>query len=320
MATTDNKIINGSGLSKLSSQIKSYVNDKTEISVGATAPTDNKIKLWVDTSATGEIAWNDITGKPDLATKSEVQQVEDKIPAPYTLPKATTSTLGGVMPDGSTITIADGVISSQTAGAIYKTLPEGSLENYLDSSVNKAWIIDWANNPDKYIVDIRGSKVIRTDKSGSTFYYYFPNSNYSDEISYYYIYFTDNNFTEISSNQPSWSTAGTHFLTENNWQNYITISGGGDWQNTTWTGDSNLYQAKEVVIFWQDTQSNYHQTYLNVGCDPNGNTGSTWGSSNWLNTQIYLDKWSEYNGAYINYDGSNVNTSNCSINSICYKT
>lgn len=64
MATTDNKIINGSGLSKLSSQIKSYVNDKTEISVGATAPTDNKIKLWVDTSATGEIAWNDITDKP----------------------------------------------------------------------------------------------------------------------------------------------------------------------------------------------------------------------------------------------------------------
>lgn len=116
MATTDNKIINGSGLSKLSSQIKSYVNDKTEISVGATAPTDNKIKLWVDTSATGEIAWNDITDKPDLATKSEVQQVEDKIPAPYTLPKATTSTLGGVMPDGSTITVADGVISAVGSG------------------------------------------------------------------------------------------------------------------------------------------------------------------------------------------------------------
>ena len=64
MATTDNKIINGSGLSELSSQIKSYVNDKTEISVGATAPTDNKIKLWVDTSATGGVAWDDITGKP----------------------------------------------------------------------------------------------------------------------------------------------------------------------------------------------------------------------------------------------------------------
>lgn len=117
MATTDNKIINGSGLSELSSQIKSYVNNKTEISVGATAPTDNKIKLWVDTSATGEIAWNDITGKPDLATKSEVQQVEGKIPAPYTLPKATTSTLGGVMPDGSTITIDNtGIISAVGSG------------------------------------------------------------------------------------------------------------------------------------------------------------------------------------------------------------
>lgn len=61
MATTDNKIINGSGLSKLSSQIKSYVNDKTEISVGAVAPTDNKIKLWVDTSATGSTSANEVS-------------------------------------------------------------------------------------------------------------------------------------------------------------------------------------------------------------------------------------------------------------------
>lgn len=257
--------------------------------------------------------------KPD-GTTTTIDK-DGTIHAHYTLPVATTTTIGGVKPDGTTITIdSNGVISSQTAGAIYKTLPESFLEDYLKNPVNKAWIIDWANNPDKYIVDVNGCKVIRTDKSGSTFYYYFPNRNYSDELSYYYINFTNNNFTEISSNQPSYATAGTHFLTESNWQNYITLSGGGDWQNTTWTGDSNLYQAKEVVIFWQDTQSNYHQTYLNVGCDPNGNTGSTWGSTNWLNTQIYLDKWDEYNGAYITYDGSNVNSSNCSINSICYKT
>lgn len=63
MATTDNKIINGSGLSELSSQIKSYINDKTEISVGATAPTDNKIKLWVDTSATGSTSANEVSFK-----------------------------------------------------------------------------------------------------------------------------------------------------------------------------------------------------------------------------------------------------------------
>lgn len=78
MATTDNKIINGSGLSKLSSQIKSYVNDKTEISVGAVAPTDNKIKLWVDTSAVGGVAWNDITDKPDLSGYATMTEVENK--------------------------------------------------------------------------------------------------------------------------------------------------------------------------------------------------------------------------------------------------
>lgn len=72
------KIINGSGLSELSSQIKSYVNDKTEISVGATAPTDTKIKLWVDTSATGGVAWSDITDKPDLSGYTTMAEVESK--------------------------------------------------------------------------------------------------------------------------------------------------------------------------------------------------------------------------------------------------
>lgn len=76
MAT--DKILNGSGLSKLSSQIKSYVNDKTEISVGATAPTDTKIKLWVDTSATGGVAWNDIIDKPDLSGYATMTEVEKK--------------------------------------------------------------------------------------------------------------------------------------------------------------------------------------------------------------------------------------------------
>lgn len=276
--------------------------------------------ITLDTPSKGANGKYSIGGvKPDEITITVDE--DGTIHSHYTLPVASTTTIGGVKPDGTTITIdSNGVISSQTAGAIHKTLPEYSLGDYLKKPENKAWIIDWANNPDKYIVDIRGSKVIRTEKSGSTFYYYFPNSNYSDELSYYYIYFTDNNFTEISSNQPSWSTAGTHFLTENNWQNYITISGGGDWQNTTDTSNSDLYNAKEVVIFWRDTNNGFHQTYLNVGCDYYGNSGSTWGSSNWSNNDIYLDKWDEYNGVYINYNGSNVNTSNCSIDSICYKT
>ena len=253
--------------------------------------------------------------KPDETTTTVDE--DGTIHAHTTIPVATTTTVGSVKPDGTTITIdSNGVISSQTAGAIYKTLPQGSLGDYLKNPVNKAWVIDWANNPDKYIVDVNGCKVIITNKYGSTFYYYYYKSGGAS--SYYYINFTDNNFTEISSNQPGWSIADTQYLNESNWQNYIT--GISPWQNTTNTLDSNLYNAKEVVIFWKDSQDNYHQTYLNVECDRWGNYGSTWGSSDWLNTQIYLDKWDEYNGASITYDGSNVNASNCYIYSICYKT
>ena len=102
----------------------------------------------------------------------------------------------------------------------------------------------------------------------------------------------------------------------------ITLSGGGggEWQNTTDISNSNLYNAKEVVIFWTDNQSNYHQTYLNVGCSYYGSSGSTWGNTNWLNTNIWLDKLDEYNGAYICYNGSYVEAYNCAIPAICYKT
>lgn len=70
MATTNNKLINGSGLSELSSQIKSYVNNKSEIAVGATAPTNADIKIWVDTSIADtpatSISWENIHNKPTI--------------------------------------------------------------------------------------------------------------------------------------------------------------------------------------------------------------------------------------------------------------
>lgn len=97
--------------------------------------------------------------------------------------------------------------------------------------------------------------------------------------------------------------------------------GGGSWSVTTDTANSDLYNAKEVVIIWQDpTNSYYHQTYLNVGCDYNGNSGSNWGSSSWLYTEIYLENYNAASGSSITYDGNSVNANNCTINAICYKT
>ena len=148
-----------------------------QVYVGADEPTDERVKLWIDTDATpssggaaDSIDWSKVQNKPnfadvatsgdynDLSNKPTIPSVEglasetyvnekvaaivipevptkvselendkgyltehqslaeyakkSEIPAPYTLPTASTSTLGGVKVDGNTITIADGVISS----------------------------------------------------------------------------------------------------------------------------------------------------------------------------------------------------------------
>lgn len=60
--------------------------------------------------------YNDLDNKPDLSIYAE----KDAIPDLYELPVATTETLGGVKIDGKTITINDGVIKAQDAGAKIK--------------------------------------------------------------------------------------------------------------------------------------------------------------------------------------------------------
>ena len=181
------------------------------------------------------------------------------MPEPYTLPTASTTTLGGVKVD-------DDVIRINENGTLYVDKTKISASNGLPSG---GWYpqILMKNSSNNY---------------DSTW------SNISDVL----------------------AMAG------------ISIGGGGsDWYVTTSTSESNLYNAKEVVIFWQDSNYSRHQSYLNVGCDYSGNSSQTWGSSNWLNTEIKLDSVdSSYNGSSIIYDGSNINTINCTIEAICYKT
>lgn len=57
--------------------------------------------------------YNDLNNKPDLSIYAK----KSAIPDLYKLPVATTDTLGGVKIDGKTITINDGVIKAQDAGA-----------------------------------------------------------------------------------------------------------------------------------------------------------------------------------------------------------
>lgn len=96
-----------------------YVDDKVagivipEVPTKVSAFENDKGYLTEHQSLADYALKSEIPSTTNLATKAEVQEVENKIPAPYTLPTASTSTLGGVKVDGNTITIADGVISAK---------------------------------------------------------------------------------------------------------------------------------------------------------------------------------------------------------------
>lgn len=57
-------------------------------------------------------SYNDLTNKPTIVTSYNDLTDKPSIPEAYTLPTASTTTLGGVKVDGTTVTIEDGVISA----------------------------------------------------------------------------------------------------------------------------------------------------------------------------------------------------------------
>ena len=183
------------------------------------------------------------------------------------------------------------------------------------------WMIAWVKGK-KYQVWINNFLVYQISQFSNYLRLYligYDSGSGGYSVGSTYIYFTDDTFTKLDTTMSYSNFATDTLLTSYNWNQYITVSGGGSWSYTTDTTNSDLYNAREVVIIWTDTNSNYHHTYLNVGYDDYGNS-SNWGFS-WSNRQISLDSIdSSYNGSSITYDGSSVNTSDCSINAICYKT
>ena len=107
-------------------------------------------------------------------------------------------------------------------------------------------------------------------------------------------------------------------ITSENWSQYIS-AGGGDWQYTSSSSESNLYNAKEMVLYWTDNYQHKHQTYLNFTADFNYNTGLTLGTG-WLYADIYLDADDSISHPSIQYNGSQILNNNCIIYFILYKT
>ena len=346
---------------------------------------------------------SEIPSTTNLATKAEVQEVENKIPAPYTLPTASTSTLGGVKVDGSTITIADGVISAKggSSGAepdayiknasvsgntltltkkddtevvftpsggssggnneiqrIFNSAPHRKsvvsknsayigkivydynkdnqylvlknqecaevkatkdisptslLSSSQSFSENKDWVLQWIKNK-SYNVTVNNCPIIDTVAVGSTFYYYWIDNLSGLTLNQGYINFTDNNQTTLENynKQQEYNSTSENLLTSRNWQNYITVSSGSDWQYTNDSSDSNLYNAKELIICIENTQGNTQMGYFAFGIDGQvlGNKQGYW---------FYFDNDSQ--SPYIYYDGSNLNYGNANnLKYFAYKT
>ena len=197
-----------------------------EVYIGPEPPTDPEVKLWVDTEdqSADVVNWDDVENKPNFATVATSGSYEDltnkpTIPEPYTLPTASTDTLGGVKVDGTTITIADGVISSAGGDLIGK-----KIKGYRQPESEWTWMADWAQHPEKYYVIVEGvsdaneeGPVIRTYVSNNSFYYYWFED---DTLHRGYINFTDNTLSQVESVN-EWPDAGTVWLTEKNRWAYI---------------------------------------------------------------------------------------------------
>lgn len=321
------------------------------------------------------------------------------IPAPYTLPTASTSTLGGVKVDGNTITIADGVISAkggsgsteldayikdasvngntltltkkddtqvvftpsggsgggnelqrifptnidrgnivpQNSAYIGKIVydqgtdnqylvlkdqkfaevkatknisPTSLLNSQSEFNKNKDWVLQWVKN-NSYNVCVDGSPVFLKNSYGNMVYYYWMSDK--NTITQGYIQFKDTTLNELANynDQQSYPSISTTLITEANWQNYITAGGGSDWQTTTYIGESNLYNAKEMIIYWE-YNTEYRMNYYNFTYNSN--------LASYAN-QTFNVKYDYSNGnSSWYYDGNQINTNNMNIQVIYYKT
>ena len=256
------------------------------------------------------------------------------IPAPYALPTASTSTLGGVKVDGNTITIADGVISSvggsggsepekyiKDASVNGNTLtltkkddtqvaftPSGGssdIKSYSFSAgsltaeeiANLQYCVD---NPMKVIFTIDNIKIQNAYKQASYWYFIGIFCNGDSRLSTYYIKAAENSTTIIGtslSKQYSYNI----IITQSNINSYLS-----SWYTAETLQDSGLYNARELAILFQNNETTVcYSSYYNFSCS----FDSIWDSGGlgmYANKQFCIKiSDSEYGNWY--YDGSSIN-------------
>ena len=184
--------------------------------------------------------------------------------------KATIANLGVVKPDGDTITIDDdGVISAAGSSGssdtrfivinkdVSDTLTdeEGALLYKAATNLGK-YSLTFINNGEQYNNCIR----IYKNNNNSRYYFVFYNTMDSDtsnnRIVRYYGSPINNKIKKLTYD---WQY-DTTLLDEKNWSSYISVPS--DWNSTADISDSNLYNAKEIAIYWEYNNI-YHCNYYN---------------------------------------------------------
>lgn len=266
------------------------------------------------------------------------------IPAPYTLPTASTSTLGGVKVDGNTITIADGVISS--VGGSGGSEPEKYIK---DASVSGNTLT---------LTKRDDTEVVFTPSGGSgggvSGYAFMSSQTFTDEDKLHLkevylnknIHMTIDYLTVIRlfsmGNKIAYVVINTNGATSNKvlvysvnrdssgnitsdkftlFMSYYLVGNSSalslDWQATSNASESNLYNATEMVLYWTDNNDLKNQTYLNFTANLNLEVGQTLGTG-WVEQSIRIDVSREI---FFKYDGSSINLySSKSLDFILYKT
>lgn len=138
-------------------EAKGYLTEHQDLSTYALKSEIPSLTGYAKTADLSTVAtsgsYNDLTNKPNLFS-GNYEDLTNKptIPEPYTLPTASTTTLGGVKVDGETITIADGVISSAGGGSSLENTfdTNDSSKNYVigyDANGNFGWLKNMISDP-----------------------------------------------------------------------------------------------------------------------------------------------------------------------------
>lgn len=281
-----------------------------------------------------------------------------EIPAPYTLPTASTSTLGGVKVDGNTITIADGVISSvggsggsepekyiKDASVSGNTLtltkrddtevvftPSGggssAVQGYAFTSgktltsEDKAHILEIQSNP-LIPMYINGSLVSKIYSGGSYIQFRVIEIKGvgNDCFSVYSVNYNQSGITSNELNlQMQWYIASSNvtingeLITSYNLKDQIKQNAG--WSYTTDSSESDLYNAKEMVLIGINAVNENFQQYYNFSYERNQNEACL--GSDYQNI-TYTITASNSNNITWHYNGSSIDTS-AVIQLILYKT